>query len=117
MHIVLVKLRGDGGSVWSFITDKYTFDKIVVEMTIFLTDFYSFFRRLCGFNAGRTANTIMMMLLMTVFVFQIFGGPRAEHANHRRSMVEPINMEIPMDYEDDGVQNTVFDSISEENNQ
>ena len=41
-----------------------------------------------------------MMLLMTVFVFQIFGGPRAEHANHRRSMVEPINMEIPMDYED-----------------
>jgi len=86
-------------------------------MTIFIINFYSFFRRLCGFNAGRTANTIMMMLLMTVFVFQIFGGPRAEHANHRRSMVEPINMEIPMDYEDDGVQNTVFDSISEENNQ
>ena len=116
MHTVLVENRGYGGSVLIFHYKFISFDNIV-EMTTFIINFYSFFRRLCGFNAGRTANTIMMMLLMTVFVFQIFGGPRAEHANHRRSMVEPINMEIPMDYEDDGVQNTVFDSISEENNQ
>ena len=53
-----------------------------------INDFFSFIRRLCGCNGGKTTNTLILILLFTVLGLQIFGGKKSKES-FKRSLTEP----------------------------
>ena len=53
-----------------------------------INDFFSFIRRLCGCNGGKTTNTLILILLFTVLGIQLFGEKNSK-ASFKRSLTEP----------------------------
>ena len=50
--------------------------------------FFSFIRRLCGCNGGKTTNTLILILLFTVLGLQLFGEKNSKES-FKRSLTEP----------------------------